>query len=61
MSLLTVLVVLIVAGIILWLINSFIPMQATIKRILNIVVVIVVIVWLLKAFGIFDSLMNIRV
>jgi hypothetical protein len=61
MSLVTILLVLIVTGVILWLINSFIPMQATIKRILNIVVVIVVIVWLLKAFGLLDSLLNIRI
>jgi len=61
MSLITILVVLIVTGVILWLINSLIPMQSTVKRILNIVVVIVLIVWLLKAFGLFDTLLNIRV
>jgi len=61
MSLLTIIIVLIVTGVVLWLINSFIPMQSTVKRILNVVVVIVLIVWLLKAFGLFDSLLNIRV
>lgn len=61
MSLLTIVIVLVVAGIILWLINSYIPMQATVKKILNVVVVIVLIVWLLKAFGLFDSLLNIQV
>ncbi len=61
MSLLTIVIVLVVTGIILWLINSYIPMQSTVKRILNIVVVIVLIVWLLKAFGLLDSLTNIRV
>jgi cytochrome b subunit of formate dehydrogenase len=61
MSLLTIIIVLIVTGVILWLINSFIPMQATVKRILNVVVVIALIVWLLKAFHLFDSLLNIRV
>ena len=42
---------LIVVGIILWLINRFIPMQGTIKSILNAVVVIVVVLWLLNVFG----------
>jgi len=51
MPLLTVLIVLIVAGVLLWLVNSYIPMDRKIKAILNAVVVIVVIVWLLKLFG----------
>jgi hypothetical protein len=55
MPLLTVVVTLIVVGLILWLINTYIPMQATIKRILNIVVIIVVILWLLYAFGIISN------
>ena len=61
MSLLTVLLVLIVAGVILWLINSYIPMDHKIKSILNIVVVIVVVVWLLKAFGILNYIQHIHV
>jgi hypothetical protein len=61
MPLLTIILVLIVAGVLLWLVNSYIPMDGTIKKILNVVVVIVVIVWLLKVFGLFDSLMNIHV
>lgn len=60
MSLLTVLIVLIVAGLLLWLVNNFIPMDRKIKTILNVVVVIVVIVWLLKSFGLFDSMGNIQ-
>jgi len=60
MSLLTVLVVLIGAGLLLWLVNNFIPMDRKIKTILNVVVVIVVIIWLLKSFGLFDSLSNIQ-
>lgn len=58
MSLLTVLIVLIVAGLLLWLVNNFIPMDRKIKTILNVVVVIVLIIWLLKAFGLLDSLNN---
>jgi len=60
MSLLTILVVLIVAGLILWLVNNYIPMDRKIKTILNVVVVILVIVWLLRSFGIIDSLNNIH-
>ena len=48
-----VVVILIIVGVVLWLINSFIPMASSIKSILNIVVVIVVIMWLLSFFGIF--------
>ena len=61
MPLLTILIVLVVVGIVLWLINTYIPMDRKIKNILNIVVVIVVIIWLLKAFGLFDSLKAIKV
>ena len=55
MSLINVVIVLIIVGVVLWLINRFIPMQSTIKSILNIVVIIVVILWLLKAFGIWGG------
>ena len=61
MPLLTILIILIVAGVLLWLVNNYIPMDRKIKSILNIVVVIVVIVWLLKLFGYFDYLKNIQV
>ncbi len=52
MPLINVVVTLIVVGVILWLINTYIPMQATIKKILNIVVVVVVVLWLLYGFGV---------
>ena len=61
MSLLTILIVLIVVGVILWLINNYVPMDRKIKSILNIVVVILVVIWLLKAFGLFDSLKSFKV
>ncbi len=61
MPLLQVLMVLIVVGVLLWLVNSFIPMQGTIKSILNAVVVIGVVLWLLNIFGLFHSLSAIRV
>ena len=60
MSLLTILVVLIVAGLLLWLVNNLIPMDRKIKSILNVVVVIIVIIWLLRSFGLIDSLNNIQ-
>lgn len=61
MSLVTLVIVLVVVGVVLWLINSYIPMQSTIKKILNAVVVIVVILWLLSAFGIINSMDTIRI
>jgi hypothetical protein len=53
--------VLIVVGVLLWLVNRFIPMESTIKSILNAVVVIVVAVWLLKAFGLMHYVSDFRV
>ncbi|PJJ07550.1 hypothetical protein CLU83_0725 [Flavobacterium sp. 1] len=61
MPLVTVLLVLIVIGVLLWLVNTYIPMDSKIKNIFNIVVVIFVIIWLLKVFGIFDNLMSVHV
>lgn len=61
MPIVTVVLVLIVVGCVLWLLNNYLPMDRTIKNILNIVVVIAVIVWLLKAFGVFDEVKNFRV
>jgi hypothetical protein len=61
MSLLTILIVLVVAGILLWLINNYIPMDHKIKNIFNVVVVVVVVVWLLKAFGVFTMLKDFNV
>ena len=61
MSLLSLVVTLVVVGILLWLVNTYIPMDAKIKQILNIVVVIVVILWLLSAFGVIGRMGNIRI
>jgi hypothetical protein len=61
MSLLTIVVVLIVVGILLWLVNNYIPMQPTIKKILNVVVIVFLILWLLNVVGTFHYLGNIRV
>jgi hypothetical protein len=61
MPLLNIVVTLIVVGILLWLVNRYIPMAGSIKTILNAVVVIAVVLWLLNAFGLFHSLSHIRV
>jgi hypothetical protein len=61
MPLLQVLMVLIVVGVLLWLVNNFIPMAGSIKSILNAVVVIATVLWLLNIFGLFHSLSRMRV
>jgi hypothetical protein len=61
MPILTILIVLIVAGIILYVVNNYIPMDGKIKSILNVVVVLVVINWLLKIFGVFTYLKDINI
>jgi hypothetical protein len=54
-------IILIVVGVLLWLINTYIPMQTTIKRILNAVVVIGVVLYLLSAFGVLSDFGGIRI
>jgi hypothetical protein len=61
MPIMQILIALIVVGVLLWLVNRFIPMQGTIKSILNAVVVIGVVLWLLDTFGLFHSLSRIRI
>lgn len=60
MTLLNVLVVLVVVGLVLWLINTYIPMDRKIKSILNVVVLVAVVLWLLKAFGLLSAL-NVKI
>jgi hypothetical protein len=60
MPLLQLVMVLIVVGVLLWLVNRFIPMQGTIKSILNAVVVIAVVLWLLNVFGLFHAFSRIH-
>jgi hypothetical protein len=59
--LINVVMVLIVVGVLMWLINRFIPMQGTIKSILNGVVVIALVLWLLNIFGLFTYFSHVRV
>jgi len=61
MSLISLVITLIVVGVLLWLVNRFIPMQSNIKSILNGIVVIGVILWLLNIFGIFHGLSKIHI
>jgi hypothetical protein len=61
MPLVQVVTVLIVVGVLLWLVNRFIPMQSSIKSILNGVVVIAIVLWLLNLFGLFHSLSKIHI
>jgi hypothetical protein len=61
MSLLSVLLIIIFVGVLLWAVNKYIPMDRKIKNILNIVVVFIVIIWLLKVFGIWGYMMTVMV
>ena len=61
MPLIQLVIVLVVVGVILWVINAYIPMQATVKKILNVVVIIAVIIWLLSVFGVIGDLSKIRI
>lgn len=61
MPLMNVLLTLIVAGVLLWLVNTYIPMDAKIKQVLNVVAIIAVVLWVLNVFGLFSSLGAIRV
>jgi hypothetical protein len=60
MTLLNIIIVLVVVGLVLWLINNYIPMDRKIKSILNVVVVIAVALWLLQAFGLLGAL-NVKI
>ena len=61
MSILTIIFVLIIVGVLLWLVNTYIPMDKKIRSIINILVVLVVVVWLLQSFGIIGSIGNMRI
>jgi hypothetical protein len=61
MDIVQIIIVLVVVGVLLWLVNNYIPMDGKIKSILNAVVVIGVVLWLLQAFGLIGSLRSINV
>jgi hypothetical protein len=60
MPLIYVVLALIVVGMVLWLINNYIPMAGSIKMILNVVVVLSVVVWVLKVAGLWGTVTNYR-
>ena len=61
MSLISLVVVLVIVGVLLWLANTYIPMDVKIKKIMNIVVVIAVVLWLLNVFGVLGGIHDIRI
>ena len=61
MPLVTVVMYLVIVGVVLWLINNYIPMDGKIRQIVNAVVVVAVVVWLLQVFGVMGPLSRIRV
>ena len=61
MPVITVIVTLVVVGLLLWLANTYIPMDATVKRIMNVVVIIALVLWLLHAFGVLAPLYKARI
>lgn len=61
MPLITIIVTLVIAGVVLWAINTYIPMAKPVKTILNIVVIVVIALWLLQVFGLIGSINNIQV
>lgn len=61
MSIITIILVLVIIGVILYLVNAYVPMDAKIKVILNWAVVIVVILWLLSAFGLLPDISAVRI
>jgi hypothetical protein len=61
MTLINLVVILIIVGVLLWFVNTYIPMDRKIKNILNTVITIGVVIWLLQVFGVLGSLDNIRI
>jgi hypothetical protein len=61
MNLVGLVLTLVVVGVLLWLLNNYVPMDGKIKSIINVVVVIVVVIWILQGVGLLGSLQNIRI
>jgi hypothetical protein len=61
MPLIQLIIALVVVGVILWAVNTYIPMDATIKKILNVVVILVVVLWLLSVFGVLGPISGMHV
>jgi len=61
MPVINLVVVLVIVGVLLWLVNNYIPMDSKIKKILNVVVVVGVVIWLLQVFGIMGDISSVRI
>jgi bacteriorhodopsin len=61
MSLIGIVLTLVVVGVLLWLLNNYVPMDGKIRSIINVLVVIVVVIWVLQGVGLLGSLQNIRI
>lgn len=61
MSILGIIIAIVVAGVVLYAINKWVPMEPNVKNILNIVVIIALVIWLLKVFGVFGYLSSVTV
>lgn len=61
MPVINIIIAIVVVGVLLWLVNTYIPMDRKVKNILNAVIVIVLVLWLLRAFGVLDSLKSVRI
>ena len=61
MSLIGIVLTLVVVGVLLWLLNNYVPMDGKIKSIINVLVVVVVVIWVLQGVGVLGSLQNIRI
>lgn len=61
MSLISLILILVAVGVVMWLINSYLPLDPRMQKILNAVVIIVVVLWLLQVFGVLDDVSAVRV
>ena len=61
MSLLSLIILLVVVGVVLWAVNRFIPMESNIKVILNVAVAIFVVIYLLQATGVWSNLSTVKI
>lgn len=61
MSVISLILTIVAVGVIMWLINTYVPMESMIKRLLNIVVIIMLVIWLLNLFGVLTKLSTIKV
>jgi hypothetical protein len=61
MSLVSIVVTLVVIGLVMWLINNYIPMAGAIKSLLNIVVFVVVLIWVLQTFGLIGAIHGLKI